>query len=211
MKSLQVLILVIVGLFAPIYSHADQDEVLPPSAITDIYRQCYVAHKNCERAQALGQKTTVTGQPDLYKQQLTACDEAKIDLSKMKSPDALIAHNYKLSVCAFKEFDSLGNTNVVPSVEVISWVVWLDNYYSTEYQLGHITKDQYVDSRNREGQVIKALNDSTDTSSTQTQEQAQEIEQLKAQIAALQSADHERCRQIQILAALHGATPQVCP
>lgn len=211
MKAVSFYILVSLGIGTPGYSGADQRDLLPPSAIVDIYRQCYIAKKNCERAKALVQESTTPGEEDYIKQELAKCPEERVDLATIKSADALIAHNYKINVCEQEILSSLTVPDQITSDwaidEAAGWALWIDNYYSTEYQLGHITKDQFASWRNKSEQITKTLFNVTSVDDAQTQE----IEQLKAQVASLQSADHERCRQIQILAALHGATPQVCP
>lgn len=204
-----------VALLASFIVNAAPQDGMPWSQINEIYRACLIDGKNCEQAKSFLQATLTPGETlesatKLQKDFLNKCSAARISLGSIKTDDALIAHNYKLLECFLGDAPDNSwqqDEHLRATYEANTWMTIAYMYYGTEYQLGKLTKDEFTKQYQIQGQANSMLmNDAKIVS-----EEAAEIEQLKAQLSSLQSADHLRCRQIQALAASNGATPQVCP
>lgn len=215
MKAANISILFVLLVCAPVYSSAESVMEMPQSQIIDLFRQCYLESKNCQQVQSLTESFGATAQDRdnftaAIKKTLQTCSEARVNMASLKTSSRIIEHNYKLLECWFADKNNAPSAedNQHAALDDLSiWSRTLVTYFDTEYQLGHLTIQEYVSVTARQSQTWGTLYGDT----YQYTSMAAQIEQLKAQVASLQSADHERCRQIQLLAALHGATPQVCP
>lgn len=190
----------------PLCVHAKEPNIPIPSTTINVYRQCFIEGKNCTQArvqvQSLQQQFPKVNAEEMIRGFLAACKEARMNLAEIKTEDAIIAHEYKLLECT----EHLAPNSTDSPDAPLNWALIAGSYYATEYELGHMNDSQYS----------KLSSDMTDAESRlnneiqQNESLTQEVDRLKAQLSALQSQDHQRCRGIQAMAAMNGGVPPAC-
>lgn len=185
------------------------------------FRECFVKNLNCAALrEGFKQNAISSNIPSINADQqadsdmeqarswFAGCPEAKIPLSTIKTKTQIIVHNFLLDECMDRiaSPETLSNLDMPPLEEAAVQLTFAGEFRQTEYQLGHITREQYDNYSNQYDHSIKALFAAEQLQRTQ----AAQIQQLQQQLADIQSKDHQICRQIQAMAAVNGGVPPNC-
>jgi hypothetical protein len=185
----------------------------------ELWRECFVSNKNCAQLTNIERNVLVKAHfpsdriDDALrtgllqdKTMFNKCPEAKVNLSTIRSESQIIVHNFLLEEC-FQSWFGYLNNSAISLDRVLNLGEYFVLFRQTQYQLGHIKKQDFEHSVANESALYKVINETN----SNLQQKTEQIKQLKAQLAELQSADHDRCRKIEAIAAMNGATPQPCP
>lgn len=217
MKRLLRLSILMIACCVSLPLYAGEPTAITPSEAMNVARECFLDGKNCSEERTLEAGTVQDFQREGYtaddaikmveegkRKILATCKEARVNLAEIKSEDAIIVHDYKLLECLEP---MLGPTAALSDSTLFWGDTTATNYYATEYDLGHISRSQYSNLTSSVSKgIIHFVNETQQNNAL-----AQEVDQLKAQLSALQSQDHKQCRQIQLVAAMNGGHPPNCP